>query len=202
MSWRARFVPDKSVSHGQQRVPGRAPRFALAPVAAGQTTDRTRKRGDSQADAAVDGAGRLGGFGRVGGDGLFGDVGTGVERSDGADVELGAPAERAGGLAGGGRDGDGRVRVGDGRPDGVAEQLHGGPGGWRPVCSLRAVEAYDMEVDGPALLDLGDLAVRDPGGFFEFALGEPARAAISWRRRLVKRCRSFPAWLLKRTAPA
>lgn len=59
-------------------------------------------QGLAVADAAVDGAGRLGGLGGVlgdvGGDGLFGDVGPGVEGADGPDVELGAPSERAGGL--------------------------------------------------------------------------------------------------------
>ena len=110
----------------------------------------------------------LGGFGGVlgdvGGDGLFGDVGAVAEGLDGPDVELGAPAEGAGGLVLGGRDGDRRVGVRGGGADGIGEEVDGGPGRRRGVGSVGAVEAdHGVEVQGAALLELGDLAERDAG---------------------------------------
>ena len=75
--------------------------------AAGVVGDAVAVEVGEFADAAVEGAGVLGGLGGVlgdvGGDGLFGDVGAVAEGLDGADVELGAPAEGAGRLAVGGR---------------------------------------------------------------------------------------------------
>lgn len=45
-------MPDRSVSHGQQRVPKRALRFPLAPIAAGQVANYAHRLGDSQAQSA------------------------------------------------------------------------------------------------------------------------------------------------------
>ncbi len=63
--------------------------------------------------------------------------------------------------------------LGRGGLDGVGEEFGGGPGRGRGVAAGRAVEADDrMEVDGAALLVLGDLGEGDPGVFAEPALGE------------------------------
>lgn len=57
----------------------------------------------------------------------------------------------------------------------IREQVDGGPGGRRCPGTLGAVEAYDcMEVEGPALLELGDLAVRDTQVVTEFPAGQAA----------------------------
>ncbi|CAM5249382.1 hypothetical protein STANM309S_05338 [Streptomyces tanashiensis] len=148
--------------------------------AAGVVGDAEEDEGLTVADAAVEAAGGLGGFGGVlgdvGGDGLFGDVGAVAEGFDGADVELGAPAEAAGGLVASGGDGDGRVRVGGGGTDGVGEALGGGPRRrWR-VRTVRAVDADGgVEMNGTPLLELGDLPVRDPGDRLQLPLREAGR---------------------------
>ncbi|GAB2937262.1 hypothetical protein GCM10027075_42020 [Streptomyces heilongjiangensis] len=61
--------------------------------------------------------------------------------------------------------------LGRSRLDGVREQLGGCPGRGRGVAAGRAVEADDgMEVNGTALLVLGDLCEGDAGVFAEAAL--------------------------------
>src|SRR4051812_43136113 len=61
----------------------------------------------------------------------------------------------------------------DGGPDGVGQQLGGGPGGRRGVAAPGAVDADDgMKVDSPALLVLGDLGEGHPGVLAERPLRE------------------------------
>ncbi len=59
-----------------------------------------------------------------------------------------------------------------GGTDGVSEEIDGRPGRRRGVRSVGAVDPDDgVEVQGTALLELGNLAVRHPGGLFQLALG-------------------------------
>ncbi len=127
------------------------------------------------ADAAVQGAGALGGLGRVlghvGRDSLFGDVGAVPEGLHGPHVELGAPAEGTGRLVLGGRDGDRGVGVRGSCSDGVSEEADRGPGGRSGLRSVGAVDAdHGMKVQRTALLELGDLAVRKAGALLQVPL--------------------------------
>jgi len=122
-------------------------------------------------EGAGGGFGALGGvFGDVGGDrsvGEFGCVGE-VGAVDGADVELAAEGERVGSAVDGGAGDAGRGRGG---VDGVGQEVGGGPGGRWGGAAFGAVEADDgVEVDGAALLVLGDLGEGDPGVLAERAL--------------------------------
>lgn len=119
------------------------------------------------------GLGTLGGvLGDVRGDGPLRQLLTAVEvgRADGADVELTAEGEGMGAAV---DDRAVHASGGGGGPDGVGQQLGGGPGGRRGVAALGAVDADDgVEVDGPALLVLGDLGEGHPGVLVEGPLGE------------------------------
>jgi hypothetical protein len=124
-------------------------------------------------EGARGGLGSLGGvFGDVGGDGPFGQLLAAVEVGgpDGADVELAAEGEAVGAAV------DDRAvdaDPGGGGADGVGEQFGGGPGRGRGVAAGGAVEADDgVEVDGAALLVLGDLGEGDAGVLAEAPLGQ------------------------------
>lgn len=159
------------------------------------------------ADAAVEGAGVLGGLGGVlgdvGGDSLFGDVGAVTEGLDRADVELGAPPEGPGGLVVGGGHGDRGVGVRGGGLDRVGEQAGGGPGRGGvsgPSGPSRRITAWKCRA--PRFWNSATLPYETRTCSASSRRVSPARAAISRRRRVVKRCHRSPAWLLKRTAAA
>jgi hypothetical protein len=117
--------------------------------------------------------GALGGvLGDVGGDGPFGEFLAVVEvgGSDGADVELTAEGEGVGASV---DDRSVDADLGRGGGDGAGEEFGGGPGRGRGGGVAGAVEADDgVEVDGAALLVLGDLGEGDTGVVAEVALGE------------------------------
>ncbi|GAA2112011.1 hypothetical protein GCM10009802_09920 [Streptomyces synnematoformans] len=93
---------------------------------------------------------------------------------DGADVELGTEREGVGAAV---EDRAGDDSTGGRRLDGVGQQLGRCPVRGSGVAAGRAVEAYDgMEVDGAALLVLGDLGEGDAGVLREDALGESGAA--------------------------
>ncbi len=130
------------------------------------------------ADPVVHGAGGLGGFGGVlgdvGGDGLFGEVFAVAERADGLHVELRAPPQRPPLRDPGFRNGrHNHFDPGGGGADRVVEKVVGGPGRGRGVGAFGSVEADDrVEVDGSALLVLGDLPEGHLGLFAGGFLGE------------------------------
>jgi hypothetical protein len=117
------------------------------------------------------GFGALGGvLGDVRGNRPFGEFLAAVEvgGSDGSYVELAAEGEDVRAVV------DDRAFYADcgrGGADGVGQQLGGGPGRRRGVSAVRAVDADDgVEVDGAALLILGDLGEGDAGVLAERAL--------------------------------
>lgn len=109
-------------------------------------------------------------LGDVRGDRTLGQLLAVVEvgGADGADVELAAEGE---GVSVSVDDRAVDADLGGGRLDGVGEEFGGGPGrGWG-VAAGGAVDADDgVEVDGAALLVLGDLGEGDAGVVAEAAL--------------------------------
>ncbi|AGS70145.1 hypothetical protein B446_16645 [Streptomyces collinus Tu 365] len=117
------------------------------------------------------GLGALGGvLGDVRRDGPLGQLLAAVEvgRADGADVELSAEGE---GVRTAVDDRAVDADLGGGGLDGVREQFGGRPGRGRSVAATGAVDTDDgVEVDGSALLVLGDLGEGDAGVLAEVAL--------------------------------